>query len=470
MKTAALITLLAFVASLLLIGPPVSADDPPEQLGKQDSPISPLLQQYIQDRKNAAVQNNQDDVRKAFTESHSDGGLTTKDAQSSQSATPKTGTSDDPVRFDSSGNVQVYIYLENTADSTLQQLRDLDATIEVVNSDWKVVQAWIPTTAIDGIAALDAVKEITPPDYGVTEAGRVNTEGDGIHRTNLARTFSGISGSGVKVGVISDGVDTRRTSQSSNDLPDSIEVDPNSPGSGDEGTALLEIVHDLAPDAKLAFSGPDTSLDMAESILWLANEAFDGEGADIIVDDYTFYLEPYFQDGLVAKAATDAVAGGTVFASAAGNEADRHYAGVFVDGGDAYHDFDPSGATDIALRVSLGTWVVLQWNDQFGSSENDYDLFICPPGLKPIKFNLQNDICEGSTRQQNGDDDPIESIRTRFFSNDSTADVYIRNFDANENKRLKLFTFRGGVLEHGVFEGAVFGHPAVTESADSRRN
>ena len=137
----------------------------------------------------------------------------------------------------------------------------------------------------------------------------------------------------MKVGVISDGVDAWRTSQSSNDLPDSIEVDPNSPGSGDEGTALLEIVHDLAPGAKLAFSGPYTSLDMVDSILWLANEAFDGEGADVIVDDYRFYFEPYFEDGMVAQAAADAVAGGAVFVSAAGNSGDRHYAGGFVNGG-----------------------------------------------------------------------------------------------------------------------------------------
>ena len=103
---------------------------------------------------------------------------------------------------------------------------------------------------------MDAVKEVTPPDYAVAKAGRVNTKGDAIHRADLVRTFSGISGSGVKVGVISDGVDTRRTSQSSNDLPDSIEVDPNSPGSGDEGTALLEIVHDLAPRRKAGLFRP----------------------------------------------------------------------------------------------------------------------------------------------------------------------------------------------------------------------
>ena len=334
MKAISLIALLTLVASLVLIGAPASADDPPEQKSKQNSPISPLLQQFIQERESPAAQSSQDDVRKAFTESQSDGGLTTKNAPSSQSATPKTGTSDDPVRFDSSGNVQVYIYLENTDDDTLQQIRNLGADVEVVNSDWNVVQAWVPISALEDIAAMDAVKEVTPPDYAVAKAGRVNTKGDAIHRADLVRTFSGISGSGVKVGVISDGVDAWRTSQSSNDLPDSIEVDPNSPGSGDEGTALLEIVHDIAPNVELAFSGPYTSLDMVDSILWLANEAFDGEGADVIVDDYRFYFEPYFEDGMVAQAAA-AVAGGAVFVSAAGNSGDRHYAGGFVNGGGA---------------------------------------------------------------------------------------------------------------------------------------
>ena len=462
MKTVAIIAL-AFLACLALISAPVFADDPPKQAGKQDSPVSLILQQFIEQREAGQGQAASQPSGDAVTRGQSDSGTTTKDAPGADSSPPSSDATEDPVRFDSSGNVQVYIHLENTEDATLQQLRNLGAAIEITNSDWNVVQAWVPITALDDIAALGAVQEITPPDYAVTKAGSVTTKGDAIHRADLVRTFSGISGSGVKVGVISDGVYAWRTSQSSNDLPDSIEVNPNSPGSGDEGTALLEIVHDLAPNAKLAFSGAGSSLDMVDSILWLANDAFDGEGADIIVDDYTFYREPYFQDGLVAKAAADVVAGGTVFASAAGNEADRHYAGVFVDGEDAYHDFDPSGATDIALRVSLGTWLVLQWNDQFGSSGNDYDLFICPPGLKPIKFNLQNDICEGSTRQQDGDDDPIESIFAPFFSNDSTADVYIRNFDASENKRLKLFTFRGEVLEHGVFEGAIFGHPAVPE-------
>ena len=73
---------------------------------------------------------------------------------------------------------------------------------------------------------------------------------------------------------------------------------------------MMEIVHDMAPDARLAFAGPNTSVEMARAILWLANDAFDGEGADVVVDDLGFLLQPYFEDGIVAQAAADAVDGG----------------------------------------------------------------------------------------------------------------------------------------------------------------
>ena len=235
MRNSALVVLAA-VACLRAWSGTVFANDPPQQTGKTESTVSPLLQQFIQERGSVASQQGGDEI----THSQSDAGVMTKDAQ----VTADDGSSDasdDPARFDSYGNLQVYIHLENTSDATLQQLRDLGADIEITNSDVNVVQAWVPTTALDYIAELDAVEEITPPGYGQTKAGRVNTEGDGIHRADLVRAFSGLNGRGVKVGVISDGVDAWRTSRSRNDLPSSIEIIPDNDGSGEEGTALLEI-------------------------------------------------------------------------------------------------------------------------------------------------------------------------------------------------------------------------------------
>ena len=236
------------------------------------------------------------------TPGSADSDVTTKDTPGSAGSSPTSSSSStgDPVRFDSSGNVQVYIHLENTDDETLRQLRDLGATVEITNTDWDVLQAWVPIAALDQIAALDAVQEITPPDYAETKAGRVNSQGGAIHRADLVRQLSGLSGRGVKVGVISGGVDARHTAQVSGDLPRNVEIDPDRRGNGEEGTALLEIVHDLAPDASLAFPRAGSSLGFVEATLWLANDAFNGEGAGIIVDDLGYYGGPDFEDGPVA--------------------------------------------------------------------------------------------------------------------------------------------------------------------------
>jgi hypothetical protein len=64
----------------------------------------------------------------------------------------------------------------------------------------------------------------------------------------------------VVVGVISDGIDHMADAQLSGDLPNvTVPSGGCRRGSGDEGTALLEIVHDVAPGAQLLFAGPRTA-------------------------------------------------------------------------------------------------------------------------------------------------------------------------------------------------------------------
>ena len=132
---------------LTLVSAAALADGPTDQSGKQDSTVSPLLQQFIQEREDSegpqaasdSVVRGQSASSEATTKDSTGSAgnyATTKDATRSAGSSPNPASStDDPVRFDSSGNVQVYIHLENTDESTLQQLRDLGATVEVFNSD-----------------------------------------------------------------------------------------------------------------------------------------------------------------------------------------------------------------------------------------------------------------------------------------------------------------------------------------------
>src|SRR5436190_5702489 len=84
------------------------------------------------------------------------------------------------------------------------------------------------------------------------------------------------------------------------------------PDGTDEGRAMMELIHDIAPGATLLFasgSGGDAALANAVTLL-VAN------GADVIVDDLNgLATEPFYQDGLAAQAITAAVAGGVTYFS-----------------------------------------------------------------------------------------------------------------------------------------------------------
>ena len=457
---AVLLLLVAWIAGAgpaLAEGPP---DTPGPLTGKDDSKISPLLRGLTGQPGEGA------EPRSAQQGGAPDDGAEVTRGDPGADVPPFDPSPDSSpglVRFDEDGNVEVYIYTESTSEAALAELRDLGARIEIVGAEWGIVQAWVPPAALDQFAALDVVRDITPPDYGVTRTGSVNTEGDAIHRANLVRELSSLTGAGVKVGVISSGVDSMASAQASGDLPATVDVNADQPGSGDEGTALLEIVHDLAPGASLAFSGAGSSLRFVRAVEWLEHDAFGGDGADIIVDDIGYYLQPWFEDGFVALAAADAVARGVVFVSAGGNFARRHYEADFVDGGDGYHAF---GANDTALAVdkSLGLSVILQWNDPFDASATDYDLFVCPRGLQPTRFNIQNELCDVSARTQDGDDSPYEVVAVSIFDPlfwARSVDIYVHEYTPGSAKRLEIFAVPGAITEYGTPAGGIIGHPAV---------
>ena len=162
----------------------------------------------------------------------------------------------------------------------------------------------------------------------VTHVGIRTSEGDVTHRANVARETFGVNGAGVKIGVLSDGVRSLGASQSFGDLGP-VTVLAGQTGNGDEGTAMLEIVHDLAPAAELYFAtaGPSLSA-FAQNIRNLA-----ALGCHIIVDDVRYFVESPFQDGqtgtsqtnggIVAQAVKDVSNAGVLYFSSAGNSGNK---------------------------------------------------------------------------------------------------------------------------------------------------
>jgi subtilisin-like proprotein convertase family protein len=359
------------------------------------------------------------------------------------------------VKVDDSARVQVYIELASADAATLASLAALEVEVELQMPGQPLVQAWVPFDQLDAVAALASVRRVTPPDYAKVSAGAANTAGDTLLRANLVRSSLGVTGTGIRVGVISDGANTRSTAQASGDLPSSITVFGTCSTSGgaicNEGTAMMEIIHDLAPGAALAFGAASTTVEFVQRVTDLRNW-----GADVIVDDLSFFYEPYFADGSVAQSYASALAAGVVMVSAAGNQGRGHYQSTFVDSdGDKLHNF-ASGDNKMSFSVPAG-WgalVVLQWPERFGTASNDYDLAAYDASGAVVDVSLDYQVGVLS--------DPMEAVTVSCNSGSPcTFQVAIsRPFSATPLP-LELMFFYGTATEYNNPADSVYGHAAV---------
>ena len=172
-----------------------------------------------------------------------------------------------PPPLAADGSLHVYLDCSPLGSAELQKLQQAGVWIERIEMAHGRVQARVDASALETLAGFSWVHAIRTVDRAVVRAGSVTTEGDAASRADVLRA-QGLDGSGVVVGVISDGIDSLQAAQATNDLPDVVVPNDSrcQKGAGDEGTALLEIVHDVAPGAKLLFSGPASSLDMIDAV------------------------------------------------------------------------------------------------------------------------------------------------------------------------------------------------------------
>src|SRR5207247_7286699 len=102
-------------------------------------------------------------------------------------------------------------------------------------------------------------------------------------------------------------------------------------GAGAEGTALLEIIHDLAPKAQLYFANADTDLAFNQAVNYLA------QNTDVAMDDLGFFGLPF--DGTsdvsmnTAAALNNSANPIRAYFPAVRNDANTHYLGHQPDPG-----------------------------------------------------------------------------------------------------------------------------------------
>jgi hypothetical protein len=446
------------------------------------------------------------------------------------------------MKVSDKGEVQVYIEVNQITPENLAQLRSWGVTIQILGepkpdkkkgevlSAVPTVQGMLPIEMVNEVAALPFVRYIRLPDYGFTNTGSVDSQGDAILQADVARSQFGVDGTGIRVGVISDGIGgvfatgctscgpTTATPSPINagDLPNAtgtrnssgvltsvsggiiaqsfpssapnLEPPASDTASGvsAEGTAMLEIVHDLAPGAHLFFANAAdrTSLSFEQAVNYLA------ANTDVVVDDISFLIPPFDGTNVVSKNTaadlntdTNPIRG---YFTAVANQVFDHWAEPYTDSGTSLTLACPAsqgGASetgDVQLfeatantkdAGSLGPFladpivvpngarvaVFLDWNDSSSGSSNDYDLF-----LYLIQSNTLVSPLQCSTNPQTGTQPPAEQL-IYINNSGSTQEVGIliqnvnnaaavRNFDmfvtnsaTGNSQNLNFYTPSGSV-------------------------
>lgn len=317
--------------------------------------------------------------------------------------------------------VLVEVRFDSGAAASVDELRSAGAKIVHVSPRYQVVTVAAKPSELPQLSdvprVVGAIEVLTPVAAATCPSGEVVSEGDQQLRAAEARAAAPEpDGSGVEVGILSDSFDqdefaptTEEEDVVAADLPGAANecshttlvdlIDDSEAKGDDEGRAMGQIVHDLAPGASLAFASAFTGLiPFAENV-----EDLRDAGANVIVDDVAYPNEPFFQEGPVSVAVSDVVESGvTYFSSAAnnnlfdseGNEISSWETEAYRDSdgcppavkalsefqGTHCLDFNPGTQTDKTLGIKVAPGVTLsvdlQWAEPWQGVETDLDAFL----------------------------------------------------------------------------------------------
>ncbi len=366
-----------------------------------------------------------------------------------------------------------------------------------------------------------ASEVVAPVTSAVTPCfGDATSEGDTQLRAAEAREEFGIDGSGVTVGILSDSFNRDLAAPTnaagdvaSGDLPgpenpcghhNAVNVVDDTEAKGeDEGRAMAQIVHDLAPGANLAFATAfkKTMFGFADNIRKLAEPtASGGAEANVIADDVSYFEEPFFQEGPVGVAVREVSEAGVSYFSSAGNnnliDEGRDFssweAPEFRDSfptpcpvglpGYAEHcmDFDPGEGVDptfairVAGRETLN--VDLQWAQPWEGVTTDFDDYLLNAANERVAesedFNVTQTQMPYEFLSWTNPSGSAQTVRLAIDRCDTTCGAENGGDTGTPRIKLALMENGGGVLsteyetsgEGDVVGPTIFGHNGAADA------
>lgn len=399
------------------------------------------------------------------------------------------------------GSVLVDVRFDRGAIAALPRVRDAGARVVAASRRYQRVTVAVPQARLDGLAAVPdvaAVTQVRAPilrAFTACEGGNVVSEGVTQLKAQQARKTFAVEGEGITVGVLSDSLNQANEAVTggsvatkqpqdvlSKDLPGKwntcpgqstpvedlrdYELEPGQEDPFDEGRAMLQIVHDVAPGAELAFNSAfNGELAFAEGIEDLAKPVIEGGGgSQVIVDDVGYFEEAFFQDGPVAAAVNHVTEEGATYLSAAandnlfdgeGNEIASWEAPEYRDSGacppkvavlsgfNGSHcmDFNPGAATDRTFGIKVEPHellsVDLQWAEPWEGVETDLDAVLLDADGEVLTGSAEDNVA--------GTQQPVEIVQwENASSTEQTVQLVVNRFSGAADPRLKFILLQNG--------------------------
>ena len=351
-----------------------------------------------------------------------------------------------------------------------------------------IISGYLEVSDIEKLDNCNYLRSVIPTTLGKTSLGLTNNQASQAFFSDHISERLGLTGKGVKIGIISDSYNQNGGAPDgiiNGDLPG--EDNPNGFNKEvvilsddfsrgvDEGRAMAELIHDIAPDAELFFhSGFNGLFNLADAVLNLADA-----GCNIIVDDVFNAQSPVYQDGIVAQAINDVASQGISYFTAAANHSNKGFETQYdfeliEDGDRTIERFKyQSGKTERSVKLTFASLfrVDLAWDDFsiFGSfddvnfPETDLDIFLIDS--ETGKILAKSETTNGDTGL------PFETLTYQSFSRETIiANIVIENREGSPSPERIYYRYDSNEIFSAIGElesvleptnGTIFGYRAA---------
>lgn len=274
--------------------------------------------------------------------------------------------------LDTEDNAPLVAQLEAAGVNVVSAYRDRVNIAVPVAQITDELESARPGATFAQLTELEHVISVELPETRTPDGSDIEGEGVAIINADEWRQ-AGFSGAGLRIGVLDLGFDGYQDLLGV-ELPDDVTIATFGWYDEEEvhGAACAEIIHEVAPEAKLFFAWYDGSdAAMGEAVDWLL-----GHGVDIISHSAGGLVGPRDGSEWDALLVDELAAQGILWVNSAGNEGQGHYRGTFTDeDGDNLHEFAPGDE-----MLPIYNWgfvkVILSWEDDWERAARDYELYL----------------------------------------------------------------------------------------------